>query len=150
MAQVKLTEIKDELKSIKNEIQTTGIVCIEGNCQHYMNKILTQVQKLVEVIDSGYIKVDSIKKLVLSDGDIVVLRSEQEICKDAFARVNEAMKGLIPNNKVILLDSGIDISIISQAELEEMDAGVQKEYHFEGAGTIEHIYPQKETNNGTE
>ena len=67
------------------------------------------------------IEIDEIKKVNLSDGDVLILyidhlalRSKQR------AAIAEQFKGLFPHNKVLILDKGFSLGVLTKKDIEGM------------------------------
>ncbi len=58
-------------------------------------------------------ELESIKKLTLAPGDIVVIKSKQALSSEAMRNIESAMKRVAPGHKLVLLADDLDLEVLS-------------------------------------
>lgn len=61
-----------------------------------------------------------IGKLQLTQGDVLVVKTDRPMSQDATDRTRKHLAGLLPQDvKCMFIDRGVDLSILSKSEIEE-------------------------------
>lgn len=60
----------------------------------------------------------TISKLDLKPGDIVIIRCRQRLTQDGVNRLRETMKLAMPDQKALVLEDGMEIAVLTKADLE--------------------------------
>ena len=66
---------------------------------------------------TGELKISFIgemQKVEIKTGDVLVLEIDKVLSMDAHVKINEILKAKFPNNKILVLDKGIKLSVKSQ------------------------------------
>lgn len=61
--------------------------------------------------------IEALKVLKTEPGDVVVIRCKQHLTAENAEHLLGVAKSVIKNNKVAILDGGMDIEVLRQAEL---------------------------------
>ncbi len=65
-----------------------------------------------------------IGKLQLHDGDVLVVKTDRPLSIDATDRVRKHLKGLLPRDvTIMIIDRGVELSVLTKADIEERIAG---------------------------
>lgn len=75
-------------------------------------------EKFLEIIKNNFEtlfenRVFDIVKVNIQPGDIVILRHPRILRQDAHKRLQEAAQPHFPNNKILVFEDGLDISVVS-------------------------------------
>lgn len=67
-----------------------------------------------------------VKALKIEPEDLIALKYDGHIDEYAMAGIKNAMASVLPDNKIIILEGGIDISHVRLADLETLIAALMK------------------------
>jgi len=61
-----------------------------------------------------------IAKLQLQHGDVLVVKTDRPMSNEATERVRKHLAGILPQGvKTMIIDRGVDLSILTKAEIDE-------------------------------
>lgn len=66
------------------------------------------------------IEIEEIRKVNLSDGDVVVVRFDCILTHEQRQSFINSIDGVFPDNKVLALDGGASIDVLSKKNIEDM------------------------------
>jgi hypothetical protein len=67
-----------------------------------------------------FVEIEDIKKVNLAEGDIVVLRYQQILSREQRDGAIKFTRASFPDNKVVCLDGGATIDILTKQDIEGM------------------------------
>ncbi len=59
------------------------------------------------------IEIEDIKKINVNPGDVIVIRANRKISAESAFRINQFVIGALPDNKVIILDGDLELSVLT-------------------------------------
>jgi len=61
-------------------------------------------------------KLSDVRRIVLAPGDTIVLFIPERLSSTAYKWLSESMEGIFPGHRVIVLESGMDMCVVSDLE----------------------------------
>lgn len=58
-----------------------------------------------------------VAKLSLGPGDLLVVKTEKPLTREAAERIREVLKQYLPNQKALVLEPGIDLAVLTADEI---------------------------------
>lgn len=65
-----------------------------------------------------------VQRVCLEPDDVLVVRIKEKLPRAAILHVKAGLKGIFPNNEVVVLDGNIEIGVISIGDSEDPDGSV--------------------------